>query len=169
MIAVLGAGPHGRQIASLLYPAALYDDALDGYAPVVEGARSYPWVLGAAWPHVRRQIAAQPLSRTPSNDGRVVFPGVQIGTETIIGAHTHILFNAVISHGSRVGDFVTICVGAVLSGDVTVEDDVIIGAGAAVVHGGITIGAGATVGAGAVVIRDVEPGEVVCGVPARAR
>jgi acetyltransferase-like isoleucine patch superfamily enzyme len=37
----------------------------------------------------------------------------------------------------------------------------------AVIMGGITIGEGAMVGAGAVVIRDVAPGEVVAGVPAR--
>jgi acetyltransferase-like isoleucine patch superfamily enzyme len=43
-----------------------------------------------------------------------------------------------------------------------------IGSGA-IVLGGITIGAGATVGAGAVVTRDVAPGQVVAGVPARER
>ena len=41
-----------------------------------------------------------------------------------------------------------------------------IGSGA-VILGGVTIGAGALVGAGAVVTRDVEPGAVVAGVPAR--
>jgi acetyltransferase-like isoleucine patch superfamily enzyme len=41
-----------------------------------------------------------------------------------------------------------------------------IGSGA-VILGGVTIGEGALIGAGAVVTRDVEPGMVVAGVPAR--
>jgi UDP-2-acetamido-3-amino-2,3-dideoxy-glucuronate N-acetyltransferase len=41
-----------------------------------------------------------------------------------------------------------------------------IGTGA-VIMGGVTIGAGALIGAGAVVTHDVEPGQVVAGVPAR--
>ena len=49
-----------------------------------------------------------------------------------------------------------------------VERGASIGSGA-VVLGGVRIGAGALVGAGAVVTRDVESGEVVAGVPARAR
>jgi acetyltransferase-like isoleucine patch superfamily enzyme len=51
---------------------------------------------------------------------------------------------------------------------VRVRSGASIGSGA-VVLGGVTIGEGAVVGAGAVVTRDVAPGEVVAGVPARAR
>jgi UDP-2-acetamido-3-amino-2,3-dideoxy-glucuronate N-acetyltransferase len=47
-----------------------------------------------------------------------------------------------------------------------VENRASIGSGA-VVLGGVRIGAGALIGAGAVVTRDVDPGEVVAGVPAR--
>jgi acetyltransferase-like isoleucine patch superfamily enzyme len=47
-----------------------------------------------------------------------------------------------------------------------VEEDASIGSGA-VVLGGVTVGAGALVGAGAVVTRDVAPGTVVAGNPAR--
>lgn len=47
-----------------------------------------------------------------------------------------------------------------------VEDRATIGSGATIL-GGVTVGAGALVGAGAVVTRDVAPGEVVAGNPAR--
>jgi UDP-2-acetamido-3-amino-2,3-dideoxy-glucuronate N-acetyltransferase len=47
-----------------------------------------------------------------------------------------------------------------------VGDRVAIGSGA-IIMGGIEIGAGALIGAGAVVTRDVAPGAVVAGVPAR--
>jgi UDP-2-acetamido-3-amino-2,3-dideoxy-glucuronate N-acetyltransferase len=49
---------------------------------------------------------------------------------------------------------------------VTVERGARIGSGATIL-GGVRVGAGALVGAGAVVTRDVAPGEVVMGVPAR--
>lgn len=52
------------------------------------------------------------------------------------------------------------------TGPITIGDDVFLGQ-RAIVLGGVTIGDGATVGAGAVVTRDVAPGGVVVGVPAR--
>lgn len=48
----------------------------------------------------------------------------------------------------------------------TLGDGVVVGAGATIL-GGVTIGDGAVVGAGAVVLRDVPPGGVAIGVPAR--
>jgi acetyltransferase-like isoleucine patch superfamily enzyme len=50
---------------------------------------------------------------------------------------------------------------------IRIEDDAYLGAGTIVLPG-VTIGAGAVVGAGAIVTRDVAPGAVVAGNPARA-
>jgi UDP-2-acetamido-3-amino-2,3-dideoxy-glucuronate N-acetyltransferase len=50
--------------------------------------------------------------------------------------------------------------------EIVIERGASLGSGA-VVLGGVRVGAGATVGAGAVVTRDVSPGAVVAGSPAR--
>lgn len=178
-IAVLGAGPHGRQIAAWCEPLwpVLYDDDLPGY-PRISAAVGRA-LIGAAWPHVRRQIAERvpagvvwyqresPAPAVAVGSGSIRFRGAQIGHGVVIGAHTHIGFNAVIAHESTIGDFVQICPGALICGQATVEDDVFVGAGAVVVHGGITIGRGAVVGAGSVVLEDVPAGATVVGNPAR--
>lgn len=162
--AILGAGSHGHELSELFPAAVLYDDHLAGYQPVAScPVREY--VIGAAWPAVRRQIAAQAVHAARS--GVVVFPGAQVSPSAVLGAHSHVGYNAVVTHGCWVGEFVNICPGVVLGGDVTVEDDVFIGAGASVIHGGITIGAGAVLGVGAVVTRDVAAGSTVVGNPAR--
>lgn len=166
MISVLGAGPHGREIASLLLGARLYDDYLEGYESTWQGAQNAPYVIGAAWPIVRREIYKGVGHLRDHKSGIVVFPGARCSTDAKTGEHTHVGYNAVISHGCRLGSFVTVCAGAVLAGEVTVEDGVFIGANATVIHGGITIGRGAIIGAGAVVTRDVPAAATVKGNPA---
>ena len=52
------------------------------------------------------------------------------------------------------------------TGEVRIGDNVFLGQ-RSVILGGVTIGDGATVGAHAVVTRDVPPGAIVGGVPAR--
>jgi len=51
-------------------------------------------------------------------------------------------------------------------GKIDIKDNVFIGHGA-IVLGGVTIGPNAIVGAGAVVTKDVQPGDIVGGVPAK--
>ena len=165
MISVLGAGPHGKQIAEMLGTPALFDDDIEAY-PTLEQCEG-EYIAGALWPLVRRRIAERAVNCVPWQHGIVVFPGVQIGQNVTLGDHNHILYNAVISHGCTLWDFVTVCSGAVLAGEVTVGDDVFIGANATIIHGGITIGDGATIGAGAVVLANVPPGATVVGSPAR--
>ena len=66
----------------------------------------------------------------------------------------------------RYGDFVSLHPAAVLSGNVTVGERTMVGAGAVVLPG-VTIGSDVQVGAGAVVTKDVPDGVTVVGSPAR--
>lgn len=117
-------------------------------------------IYGGAWLHVEE--GGGPLA---------------IGDETYLGHDVHLHAAHPVTIGSRCvladGVYVTstdhdrgdrsVTHG---TGSVTIGDDVFIGQ-RAVVLGGVTIGDGATVGAHAVVTKDVAPGQVVAGVPAR--
>jgi serine O-acetyltransferase len=80
----------------------------------------------------------------------------------------------VIGETAEVGENVTLLQGVTLGGTSlkrekrhpTLGDNVVVGAGAAVI-GAITIGEGTRIGAGSVVVRDVPPNSVVVGVPGR--
>lgn len=166
MIAILGAGPHGHQLASLYPNSFLYDDYLPGYPHISERPELDLYLIGAAMPVMRRRINDK-VAGYAFQGGRVVFPGAQLGQGVELGEHVHVLYNAVISHGCKVGDFTTICAGASLGGEVTLESGVLIGMNAVIRHGGITIGRNATIGMGAVVVDDVPEGTKVVGNPAK--
>lgn len=86
--------------------------------------------------------------------------GVVIHPNTIIGNDVRIYHQVTLAGEDVIGD----------KGGVTVEDNVLIGVGAAIIPRlgqRLIIGAGARIGAGAVVTKDVPPGATVVGVPAR--
>jgi serine O-acetyltransferase len=102
--------------------------------------------------------------------GIEIHPGATIGRRLLIDHG----MGVVIGETAEVGDNVTLYQGVTLGGvsldpgkrHPTIEDDVVIGAGAAVL-GPFTIGKGARVGSNAVVLRAVEPGTTVVGIPAK--
>lgn len=100
--------------------------------------------------------------------GAIVWPQVTVTTRVRIGRHTHLNVTCSVSHDCILGDHVTVGPGARICGSVVLEDGAWIGAGATVIQG-VRVGASSVVGAGAVVTRDVPPGDLVVGVPARAR
>ena len=105
-------------------------------------------------------------SYTTIGEGTIISNGAVLGANVKIGKHCAVRSNALVNHDNLIGDYCFIGPGATLSGYVTLENQVFLGVGVSV-RERIVIGKGALVGAGAAVIRDVEPGNVVVGVPAK--
>jgi sugar O-acyltransferase (sialic acid O-acetyltransferase NeuD family) len=99
-------------------------------------------------------------------EGAQVMAGAVIQAGCCIGANSIVNTRASVDHDCSLGDHVHLAPGVTLSGGVTIGAGSHLGTGATVIQG-IRIGAGCLVGAGSLVLRDVEPGTSVRGVPAR--
>jgi len=120
---------------------------------------------------------------------------VVVREENEIGDEVSIWSNSVVDYGCKIGSRVKIHTGVYIAQFTTIEDDVFLAPGVMIANDlhpictecmlgptiktgariglnasilpRVVIGEGAIIGAGAVVIRDVEPGTVVAGSPAR--
>ena len=92
--------------------------------------------------------------------------GSIIGTFASIGDYTIINTGANVDHDCTIGRNCHLAPRAALAGEITVEDNVFIGTNATILPR-LRICARSIVGAGAVVTKDVAPGAVVAGNPAR--
>jgi sugar O-acyltransferase (sialic acid O-acetyltransferase NeuD family) len=98
--------------------------------------------------------------------GSVLLAQVALTTDAILGAHVLVMPQAVITHDDMIGDYTTITSGVRLGGGVVVGEGAYLGSGS-IVRELVTVGAWSLIGMGAVVLRDVPPGEVWVGNPAR--
>ena len=143
---------------------------------VLEVLLCYPG-LHAIWAHrishrlwkSRFKLLARWISQTMRGiTGIEIHPGATIGQNFFIDHG----MGVVIGETAEVGDNVTLYHGVTLGGTSlnkvkrhpTIEDHVVIGAGAKVL-GAITIGANSRIGANAVVVKSTPPDSVVVGVP----
>jgi len=98
--------------------------------------------------------------------GVTMMANAVVNAAATLGENVIVNTGAIIEHDCLVGDHVHVASGARLAGSVQVGDGAHVGLGASV-NPGVRIGARAIVGSGAAVVHDVEPGDVVVGVPAR--
>jgi UDP-perosamine 4-acetyltransferase len=152
--------PHLAQHATDAF-VAIGDNSLR--QQLVERARSNGLRLVSA---VHPSAVLSPTAEIGPNV--VAMAGVVLNAYARVDVGAIINTGASVDHDCHVGAFAHVAPGVRLAGNVTVGEGAFIGVGAAVIPGR-QIGAWATVGAGAAVIRDVLPGDVVTGVPARPR
>lgn len=104
-------------------------------------------------------------------DGAILCHNSMVTCDAIIGVGFHMNIYGYVAHDCLVGDFVTFAPRVSLNGRIKVEDDVYIGSDATFLPGRadkfLTVGKGAVIGAGALVTKDVAPGTIVAGVPAK--
>ena len=99
--------------------------------------------------------------------GLNIMAGAVITTHVTIGDGTLVHVNTSVHHDCVIGAFCELSPGCRILGKVKLGDSVSVGSGAIILPG-VQVGNNVTVGAGAVVTRNLEQGEVVAGVPARA-
>lgn len=199
MILIYGASGHAHELANLAqicgHRLASYIDDFASGSLIIRPQEAWtqfpdsPVLLGVGLPEIRRKLAEQVRTsgfrflpklvhpRVELSDsiqvgeGSVIAAGCIMTVDIHIGKHTHVNIAASISHDVWIGDYVTLCPGVRVCGNVHIESEAFMGAGAVIMNGTpknpIMIGAGAVIGAGACVTKSIPAGETWVGVPAR--
>ena len=105
-------------------------------------------------------------------EGSILCNFVYITEDSKIGKFFHANIYSYVGHDCVIGDYVTFGPRVSCNGNIHIHDHVYIGTGAIIKQGTpdkpLIIGEGAFIGMGAVVNKDVSPGKVAVGNPARA-
>lgn len=156
---------------------------LGGTDDLIAQAERPRYVVGIGSPRVRKLLAdrldaagfsaatlvhpdASIGSQCSVGEGTVVLAGARVTTNVRLGRHVHLNPNVTVGHDTELHDFVSMNPASSMSGDCIVEEGALIGVGAVVLNQ-LRVGAGALVGGSACVVKDVDAGLTVKGVPAR--
>lgn len=195
-LAIIGAGGHGRVVAESAaaagWEAVFYDDHLTGLVdgwPVGGKADDalatrcdgtivaignnrlrLDWIERLRAAGVTLATIIHPsavVSRSAAlGEGTFLAPGAIVGTGAVLGAGCIVNTAASVDHDCSLAEAVHLSPGVHLSGEVTIGTASWLGTGSSV-RNRIRIGRDVVVGVGGVVVRDVDDGRTVIGVPAR--
>lgn len=194
--AIIGAGGHGRVVASTLRaaghePGGFYDDDPAKWGRTISGVQVWGPIGDMVSSRVSRAVIAIGDNATRRRVAAglsldwvtVVHPMSWVAPEASVGPGTVVCAGTIVQPDAVVGAHVILNSNSVIEHDARVADHVhlasaLFGAGASVGEGTLLgmgsivlpeliIGPWATVGAGAVVTRDVDPDVTVVGIPAR--
>lgn len=154
----------------------------------VEDIRNYPAgtavAVGIASPLTRKRIVEEiihlPLdfpnfiarnawlsNAVKVGKGVIIYPGVSINYESVLGDFVIINMNCALGHNATIGNYCTLAPGVNFGGFTTLEGCVEVGIGVATKQR-IHIGRNSIIGGQAMVIGPVPEGSVVVGVPGKA-
>ena len=178
-VVVIGAGGHGRMVATALLAAGFHvrgfvDPALD----LAGGFVSDLPVLGGddLLDSLGREKCefAIGVGRTSRNDPRrplyekavlaglrpctVVHPSVQCSQDAVLEAGCQVLIGAQVNSGASLGRNVVVNTGAIIEHDVCLGDHAFVASGA-ILTGGVRVGRSSFIGAGAIVRQGIVIGE----------
>jgi sugar O-acyltransferase (sialic acid O-acetyltransferase NeuD family) len=178
---VNGVRPRWRLLGYLTADAARVGEVWNG-SPILGTAADLPqypdadlvpaygWSASPEVPRERWVSLVDPsafVSRTAAlGAGCVIYPNCFVGLNARLGDRVFCLSGSVINHDDVLEDGVCVASGVLLAGHVHVEAECYLGQGCTI-RQFLRVGRGSMVGMGAVVIRDVPPGTVVVGNPAR--
>lgn len=102
---------------------------------------------------------------TSIGEGTIICAGSIISVNTKIENHVIVDWESTVGHDSIISDFCTVYPGANISGQVTLDKYVQVGAGAVILQG-LSIGSYSFIGAGATVVKNIGVDVIVVGTPA---
>ncbi len=125
-------------------------------------------VARSRWRTVIDESAYVPTGYCDIGVGCLLMPNSKVGSGCELGDHVMAMSAATLGHDCVIKDHAALAARTCIGGNVTVGEGAFVGSGA-VVRDGVSIGDYAFVGMGSVVTKDVAPGAIVLGNPARPR